>query len=114
MSLLRPKRGASPANHSAESKSSIRPLLNDVARIEALERRFLLSGSNAIDRIDFGNATSEAAHNFDAGLTNLPPEATGALGLAYREISGPPSGQTGPQYNEVLTFTMTVDPFLQN
>ena len=81
---------------------------------ESLEARLFLSVSNAIDEIDFGNAGSEAAHAFDTGVTTLPPSGTGALGLTYREIAGPASGTGVGSNNEVLTFTMTVDPFAQN
>ena len=81
---------------------------------EVLEKRLLLTASNAIDEIDFGNAASESAHDFDAGDSALPPSGTGALGLTYREIAGPASGTGTGANNEVLTFTMTVDPFEQN
>jgi hypothetical protein len=81
---------------------------------ELLESRTLLTASNALDEIIFGNTTSEAAHLFDAGMTTLPPSGTGAIGLTYREIAGPVSGTSTGANNEVLTFTMAVDPFKQN
>ena len=34
---------------------------------EQLEPRTLLSGSNAIDRLDLGDLASEASHNFEPG-----------------------------------------------
>jgi hypothetical protein len=81
---------------------------------EHLESRMLFTGSNALDEVIFGNSTSETAHNFDAGMTTPPPSGTGAMGLTYREIAGPASGTSTGANNEVLTFTMTVDPFKQN
>jgi hypothetical protein len=73
-----------------------------------------LTAGNALDEIIFGTGTSEAAHNFDPGVTTLPPSGTGAMGLTYREIAGPASGTGTGANNEALTFTMTVDPFKQN
>jgi hypothetical protein len=84
------------------------------AQLEHLESRWLFSGGNYLDSIVFGNATSEAAHNFDTGLSTPPPSGTGAMGLTYREIAGPASGTSTGANNEVLTFTITVDPFKHN
>ena len=77
----------------------------------------MAAGSNALDRIDFGNATSEQAHAFDAGFSSLPYAGTGALGQTFRQpltgsltnaLSSPLPG------NGELVFTMTVDPVKQN
>jgi len=74
-------------------------------------------GSNALDRINFGDtstdAYSESAHSF----VNLgQPTGTGALGRTYREIasSDNPANAGNDADNEYLTFTMACSPTLQN
>jgi len=74
-------------------------------------------GSNALDRINFGDtstgAYSESAHAF----VNLgQPSGTGALGRTYREIapSANPANAGIDADNEYLTFTMACNPTLQN
>ena len=44
------------------------------------------AGGNALDRINFGDPTSEQAHQFNPGVTpgDLPPSGVGALGQTYR------------------------------
>ncbi|MBC7782921.1 MAG: hypothetical protein H7144_03700, partial [Burkholderiales bacterium] len=80
------------------------------AVIEQIESRILMSGSNAIDRLDFGNLASEASHRFEPGvaIASLPPRGVGSVGassgLTYRNPSGDPD----------LTFTVAVDPARQN
>ncbi|HYO10252.1 MAG TPA: hypothetical protein VER17_14890 [Tepidisphaeraceae bacterium] len=77
---------------------------------DALERRVLMSGSNAIDRIDFGNLAAETAHAFEHGTPPalLSPRGVGSVGvssgLTYRNPSGNPD----------LTFNVAVDPVRQN
>ena len=77
---------------------------------EHLEPREMLSGSNAVDRLDFGNLASEASHYFEPGFSadQMPIMGTGTVGasagLTYREPTG----------SQVLTFTLAVDPNLQN
>ena len=78
--------------------------------LECLEERRLLSGSNALDRLDFGNLASEAAHDFDPGVSvnNLPLLGTGTVGastgLTYRD----------PITGSAMTFTLAVDPAKQD
>jgi regulation of enolase protein 1 (concanavalin A-like superfamily) len=78
--------------------------------VERLESREMLSGSNAIDRLDFGNLASEAAHYFEPGATTsqLPLLGTGTVGasagLTYRD----PTDGMG------MLFTLAVDPSKQN
>ncbi|MCA0755058.1 putative Ig domain-containing protein [Paenibacillus sp. N4] len=61
-----------------------------------------------LDKIDFGNADSESAHNFRGEFTSV---ITGFLGEDAR-VSEPrmPASETGG----FLTFSMKVDPYLQN
>ncbi|MBW5445206.1 hypothetical protein GE107_03905 [Cohnella sp. CFH 77786] len=61
-----------------------------------------------LDKIDFGNADSESAHNFRGEFTRV---ITGFLGETAR-VSEPriPASDTGG----FLTFSMKVDPYLQN
>ena len=63
---------------------------------------------NALDRIDFGNPTSEAAHSFDPGGAPLPLAGTGAFGLTYRRA------WTGTGSQPLLQFTARCDPNKQN
>jgi hypothetical protein len=84
------------------------------ALFEPLERRMFLSGSNAIDRIDFGNISSESAHSFDAGFATLPQLNTGALGQTYRAPVGVSSSSALVAGNDELQFTMTVNSTQQN
>jgi fibronectin type 3 domain-containing protein len=72
----------------------------------------IAAGSNALDRIDFGNAASEQAHAFDAGFSSLPYAGTGALGQTFRQPLS--NGVPGVAGNGELVFTMTVDPAKQN
>src|SRR5579862_9543096 len=88
------------------------------ANCELLEARVLLSGSNAIDQLTFGDLSSDAAsesnHAFEPGYTpsQMPLTGSGALGQTYREPFGLGDSNTdGPQQ---LQFTMTVDPTRQN
>jgi autotransporter-associated beta strand protein len=68
---------------------------------------------NALDRIDFGNVSSEAVHQFAPGVaTGQPLAGTGAFNQTYREPYGNNDGTaTGSQ---VLVFTMGCDPNRQN
>ena len=61
-----------------------------------------------LDKLDFGNANSENAHNFRGDFTSV---ITGFLGEKAR-VSEPriPASDTGG----FLTFSMKVDPYLQN
>lgn len=61
-----------------------------------------------LDKLDFGNADSESAHNFKGDFTSV---ITGFLGETAR-VSEPriPASDTGG----FLTFSMKVDPYLQN
>lgn len=61
-----------------------------------------------LDKLDFGNADSENAHNFRGDFTSV---ITGFLGETAR-VSEPrtPASDTGG----FLTFSMKVDPYLQN
>jgi PKD domain len=109
------------AHHRASHSTALSPAKSRAAQsrairtvIESLESRTLLSGSNAIDRLDFGALSSEAAHNFDPGLapSQLPILGVGQFGLSYREPFG--SGANNPYSSQGLTFTMTVDSSKQN
>jgi regulation of enolase protein 1 (concanavalin A-like superfamily) len=84
------------------------------AQVEPLEPRKLLSGSNAIDELDFGNPSSEAVHNFEPGYTasEMPIAGVGALSQTYREPCGNSSGSEGG--SDALTFTLATDPTRQN
>jgi regulation of enolase protein 1 (concanavalin A-like superfamily) len=81
---------------------------------EPLEPRCLLSGSNAIDELDFGNLVSEAAHDFEPGYSPsmMPLTGIGALNQTYREAYG--LGDNNIDGPQSLVFTMTVDPARQN
>ena len=73
--------------------------------------------SNALDRINFGDTSTDAASEIKHGFLNLGnPSGTGAVGLSYREIapSSTPANIGNPADNEVLTFTMACSPTLQN
>ena len=78
--------------------------------VQKLEPRTLFSGSNALDRLDFGNLASEAAHNFEAGVaaSHFPVLGAGTVGasagITYRD---PTNGQD-------LTFILAVDSTKQN
>jgi fibronectin type 3 domain-containing protein len=72
----------------------------------------IAAGSNALDRIDFGNAGSEQAHAFDSGSSSLPYAGIGALGQSFRQPLS--NGVPGVASNGILSFTMTVDPVKQN
>ena len=72
----------------------------------------IAAGSNALDRIDFGNAGSEQAHAFDSGASSLPYAGIGALGQSFRQPLS--NGVPGVASNGILSFTMTVDPVKQN
>ena len=87
-------------------------------RLEVLEPRLYMSGSNAIDTLNFGDvsgdATSESVHNFEPGYNSadMPLTGTGALGETYREAFGTGVNDTsGPQ---ALHFTMQVSATQQN
>lgn len=69
------------------------------------------AGSNAMDRIDFGNTVSETAHAFNVGFSSQPLVGTGAMGQTYRAAYG---GSATSTNNQLLQFTMTVDPVKQN
>ncbi|MFS0724173.1 putative Ig domain-containing protein [Paenibacillus sp. 1P07SE] len=66
------------------------------------------AGTGILDKIDFGHAESENAHNFTGDSTSV---ITGFLGEKAR-VSEPlsPASDTGG----FLTFSMQVDPYLQN
>lgn len=66
------------------------------------------SANGILDKIDFGNPDSENAHNFRGDFTSV---ITGFLGEKAR-VSEPriPASETGG----FLTFSMKVDPYLQN
>jgi hypothetical protein len=87
-------------------------------QFEHLESRELLSGSNAIDRLDFGNLASEASHLFEPSLTadQMPLLGAGtagvSTGMTYREPVG--SGVNDPYSSQGLTFTLAVDSAKQN
>jgi hypothetical protein len=83
------------------------------AMIESLESRVLLSGSNAIDTVNFGNFASETAHSFDVGFTSLPLAGSGALGQTYRAPVATAGTPTAGTDNE-MQFTLTVSSTLQN
>ena len=67
-----------------------------------------------LDRIDFGNATSETSHSFQGGDNSAQTEGTGAFSQTYRQprLVVWPYAPAIP--GEQLTFTMTVSPTLQN
>ena len=77
---------------------------------EHLEPREMLSGSNAIDRLDFGNLASEASHNFEPGynISQMPIMGAGTVGASQGQTYRDPTG------SQVLTFTLAVDPNRQN
>ena len=71
------------------------------------------SGSNALDRIDFGDSASEKAHQFDPGTApgDMPAGGIGALGQTYRapnEVGDMPAGK------QLVRFTLTLNPTNQN
>jgi hypothetical protein len=67
-------------------------------------------GSNALDRVDFGNLASETAHSFDVGFNPIPIAGVGALGQTYRAPLTSGTGSTSGQ----LSVRLKVDPNLQN
>jgi hypothetical protein len=69
---------------------------------------------NALDRIDFGNPTSEAVHNFEpnTGLANMPLQGAGQYGFTYRAPVG--NGTSVAAGSQALIFTMACDPNRQN
>ena len=82
-----------------------------------LHAQALSSTTNALDRINFGDTSTDAYAESKHAFVNLGnPTGTGALGLTYREIA--PSATTAnigtPADNEVLTFTMACSSTLQN
>src|SRR5438132_566902 len=89
----------------ASARSAVRQNL-----LEGLECRVFLSGSNAIDRLDFGNLAAEAAHQFEPGYSpaQMPVTGTGALSQTYREPVG--NGTTSTGGSVALTFTLATDP----
>lgn len=96
------------------SRGINRRLRTCVACCESIEQRQLLSGSNAIDELDFGNLSSEASHDFEPGYTatQMPLTGTGALSQTYREPFG--LGDNAVDGPQSLTFTLSVDPARQN
>ena len=77
----RPKgRSAFPINAADRRRSSSSKLARSwpYFAIYRLENRTLFSGSNALDRLDFGNMASEAAHHFDPGVSTANLPALGA------------------------------------
>jgi autotransporter-associated beta strand protein len=68
------------------------------------------AGGNYSDRIDFGNAASEAAHNFNFGLGGVPQGGVGAFGQTFR---APVGGGPGAGSN-TLSFNLAVSPTQQN
>jgi hypothetical protein len=56
------------------------------------------AGSNALDRINFGDtgtdAYSESVHSFNSGLSGSPLAGTGAYGQTYRAPLGGGPGKT--------------------
>jgi len=75
------------------------------------------AASNALDRINFGDTSTDAPSEAKHGFVNLGnPSGIGALGLTYREIapSPTPANIGNPADNEVLTFTLACSPSLQN
>jgi autotransporter-associated beta strand protein len=70
----------------------------------------LAAGGNYLDRLDFGNAASESAHNFNVGYGGVPAGGVGALGQTFRAPvgGGPTAG------NDTLAFTLAVSPTSQN
>ena len=65
---------------------------------------------NALDRIDFGSAVSEAAHGFDPDGGTPPPSGTGAFGQPYRQ----PYGGGSPLTSQAeLVFTLKCSPTRQ-
>jgi len=113
---------SSPANLNPDLRAKAQPAVGKtnkmVARlraacfavIEPLEPRMLLSSSDALDELDFGNLASETAHDFDPGIaaTNMPMLGTGTVGAS--------SGQTyrDPTAANVMLFTLAVDPTRQD
>lgn len=73
--------------------------------------------SNALDRIDFGDTSTDVTSESKHAFVNLGnPTGTAALGLTYREIAPSSTGANigNAADNEVLTFTMACSPSLQN
>ncbi len=67
---------------------------------------------NFLDRVNLGNAGSEAVHAFDAGFSSVPTAGIGAYGQTYREPIG--TGVNNLTSSQAITVTMRVDPNLQN
>ncbi len=72
------------------------------------------AANSNLDRIDFGNASSEAAHNFDGGDNSPQTKGVGAFNQTYRQprLVAWPNAPTIPA--EQLKFTLAVDPTHQN
>jgi len=88
------------------SKSKkLRPLGKVHSIFEQLEPSPILSGSNAIDRLNFGNPASEASHNLELGssISRIPLLGAGTDGAA--------EGQTYPEpiVAQELVFTTAED-----
>ncbi len=82
-----------------------------------LHAQAISTTSNALDRIDFGDTSTDALSESRHAFVNLGnPTGIGALGLTYREIapSATAANIGNPADNEVLTFTMASSPSLQN
>jgi hypothetical protein len=79
------------------------PMQTSVAHAEANA-----TSTDYMDKLVFGNAASESAHNFTGNFTSA---ITGLLGESARVSNPriPVEGQGGD-----LTFTVKVDPYLQN
>ena len=68
------------------------------------------AGGNYADRLDFGNAVSEATHSFNFGYGGVPQGGVGAYGQTFR---APVGGGPGAG-NNTLAFTLAVSPTQQN
>ncbi|HEX3359168.1 MAG TPA: hypothetical protein VHS31_19470 [Tepidisphaeraceae bacterium] len=78
--------------------------------LELLENRLLMSGSNAIDQLSFGNLASESSHNFEPGFAagTIPITGVGTVGASVGQTYRDPTG------SQIMTFMMAVDPNRQN
>jgi hypothetical protein len=81
-----------------------------VAEQPSIKKSIWPEGSNSLDRVDFGNVSSETAHNFDSGFSTVPVAGVGALGQTYR---APLTSGTSSTSGE-LSVTMKVSSTLQN
>ncbi len=66
------------------------------------------AASPLIDKVVFGDAASETAHAVDAKVSEL---VTGGLGIAARRL---PPAAPGERFSGELTFSLAVDPAIQN